>query len=62
MVYALQILLHIIMIVCWGVMGIEIFAHGMRNLTLIEVCACITIACLVGNLICALYRVWKKKS
>lgn len=61
MIYVLHILFGVTMIICWGVMGVEIFVHSMRNLTLIEVCAYITMACLIGNLICALYRLWGKK-
>ena len=42
-------------------MGVEIFANGMDNLVLIEVCAYITMACLIGNLVIALTRLWQKK-
>lgn len=48
-------------IIAWGVMGVEIFANGMDNLVLIEVCAYITLACLIGNLIVALVRLWEEK-
>lgn len=48
-------------IIAWGVMGVEIFANGMDNLVLIEVCAYITMACLIGNLVIALTRLWQKK-
>lgn len=49
-------------IIAWGVAGVEIFANGMDNLVLIEVCAYITLACLIGNLIIALIRLWKEKN
>ena len=48
-------------IIAMGVMGVEIFANGMDNLVLIEVCAYITMACLIGILIVALIRLWKEK-
>ena len=48
-------------IIAMGVMGIEIFANGIRNLVLMEVCAWITMACLIGILIVALARLWKEK-
>ena len=48
-------------IIAMGVMGVEIFANGMDNLTLIEICAYITLACLIGNLIVALVRLFQKK-
>ena len=48
-------------IIAMGVMGVEIFANGMDNLVLIEVCAYITLACLIGNLIVALVLLWKEK-
>ena len=48
-------------IIAWGVMGVEIFANGMDNLVLIEVCAYITMSCLIGNLVIALTRLWQKK-
>ena len=51
----------LIAIIAWGVMGVEIFANGMDNLVLIEVCAYITMACLIGNLVIALTRLWQKK-
>lgn len=48
-------------IIAWGVMGMEIFANGMDNLGLIEVCAYIMMVCLIGNLIVALSRLFQKK-
>lgn len=48
-------------IIAWGVMGMEIFANGMDNLGLIEVCAYIMMVCLSGNLIVALSRLFQKK-
>jgi len=48
-------------IIAMGVMGVEIFANGMRNLDLIEGCAWVTMACLFGNLIVALVRLRKEK-
>ena len=48
-------------IIAMGVMGVEIFANGMRNLDLIEACAWITMAGLIGNLIVALVRLWEEK-
>lgn len=49
------------MIVAMGVMGVEIFENSMRNLDLIEGCAWVVLACLIGNLIVALVRLWKEK-
>ena len=48
-------------IIAMGVMGVEIFANGIRNIALIQVCAWITMACLIGILIVALIRLWKEK-
>ena len=48
-------------IIAMGVMGVEIFANGMRNLDRIEACAWITLICLIGNLIVALAQLWKEK-
>ena len=51
---AFKISCGIVAIIVWGVMGVEILANGARNLTLIEVCAYIMLACLIGLLVCAL--------
>ena len=48
-------------VIAMGVMGVEIFANGMDNLALIEACAWITMACLIGNLIIALIKLRKEK-
>ena len=44
----------VVAVISWGVMGVEIFANGTKNLALIEVCAYIMLACLIGLLVCAL--------
>ena len=48
-------------IIAMGVMGVEIFEGGMRNITLMQVCAWITMTCLIGILIVALIRLYKEK-
>ena len=60
--FIFRLILFLIAVIAWGVMGVEIFANGMDNLTLIQVCAYITLACLIGNLIAALVKLWKEKN
>ena len=48
-------------IIAMGVMGVEIFEGGIRNITLMKVCAWITMVCLIGMLIVALIRLYKEK-
>ena len=59
--FILGLIFSLTAIIAWGVMGVEIFANGMDNLVLIEVCAYITMACLIGILVIALTRLWQKK-
>ena len=59
--FIFRLIFALIAIIAMGVMGVEIFANGIDNLVLIEVCAYITLACLIGNLIVALVRLWKEK-
>ena len=60
-IFISHLIFSLTMIIAMGVMGVEIFANGMDNLALIEACAWITMACLIGNLIAALVRLWKEK-
>lgn len=57
----LKIVCSIAALISWGVMGVEIFANGMNNLTLIEVCAWIMMVCLVGLLASAIVDLVKGK-
>ena len=60
--FIIRLIIVLTAVIAWGVAGVEIFANGMDNLVLIEVCAYITLACLIGNLIIAMVRLWKEKN